>query len=119
MSNDFRFSRSGVFSRVLGISVLAAILFVAGCTTGNTSPAVNITGATSQVDQGKTVTLSASVSNDKNNAGVNWAITSGPGSLTGQTITGVTYNAPATVSTVATVVVTETSIAATRKNSTF
>lgn len=34
MFNDFRFSRGGVFSQVLGISALIAVLFVAGCTTG-------------------------------------------------------------------------------------
>jgi hypothetical protein len=81
-----RFTSIGVSARVLGTALLIVILFVAGCTT-TTSPAVNVTGATNQVDQGKTVALSAAVSNDVNAGGVSWAIASGPGTLTGQTAT--------------------------------
>src|SRR5712692_1839199 len=119
MIRDFRFSRIGVSARVLGIGLLIAILFVASCTTGPSSPAINIAGATNQIDQGKTVTLTASVTNDVNNGGVSWAITSGPGSLTGQTTAGVTYNAPSTVTSVTMVVVTATSIADKTKTASF
>lgn len=38
-----------------------------------------------------------SVNNDASNSGVSWSITSGPGTLTGSSITGVTYNAPTTL----------------------
>ena len=38
-----------------------------------------------------------SVNNDGSNSGVSWSITSGPGTLTASSTTGVTYNAPTTV----------------------
>ena len=38
-----------------------------------------------------------SVNNDASNSGVSWSITSGPGTLTASSNTGVTYNAPTTV----------------------
>ena len=113
-----RFTSIGVSARVLGSALLIVILFVAGCTT-TTSPAVNVTGATNQVDQGKTVALSAAVSNDVNAGGVTWAIASGPGTLTGQTATGVTYNAPSTVTSTTTVIVTATSVADKSKTANF
>src|SRR5258708_11924661 len=112
-----RFTSIGVSARLLGTALLA-ILFVAGCNT-TSAPAINVTGATNQVDQGKTVTLTAAVSNDVNAGGVSWAISSGPGTLTGQTATGVTYNAPATVTSVTTVVVTATSVADHTKTANF
>jgi Putative Ig domain len=118
MIRAYRFISTGVSARVLGTALLIAMLFVAGCNT-TSAPAVNITGATSQVDQGKTVTLTAAVSNDVNAGGVSWAITSGPGTLTGQSATGVTYNAPATVTSVTTVVVTATSVADHTKTANF
>jgi hypothetical protein len=118
MIRAFRFISTGVSARVLGSALLIAMLFVAGCNT-TSAPAINITGATSQVDQGKTVTLTAAVSNDVNAGGVSWAITSGPGTLTGQSATGVTYNAPATVTSVTTVVVTATSVADHTKTANF
>ncbi len=92
-------------------SLLLALVVFSGCTTGNNAPAVNITGSASQADQGKTVALTASVSNDTTNAGVTWAIASGPGSLSGETTSGATYNAPGTIASVTTVVVAATSIA--------
>src|SRR5258708_16477223 len=100
-----RFNSIGVSARVLGVAFLIAILFVAGCNT-TSSPAVNVTGATSQVDQGKTVTLTAAVSNDVNAGGVSWAVTHGPGTLPGQTASGLTPHSPTPVTSVTTVIVT-------------
>src|SRR5258706_6856490 len=113
-----RFTSIGVSARVLGTAFLIAILFVAGCNT-TSAPAINVTGATNQVDQGKTVALTAAVSNDVNAGGVSWTITSGPGTLTGQTATGVTYTDPATVTFVTIVVVTATSGAYHTKTANF
>jgi hypothetical protein len=93
------------------LSLLLALVVFSGCTTGNNAPAVNITGSASQADQGKTVALTASVSNDVTNAGVTWAIASGPGTLSGQTTSEATYNAPVSIASVTTVVVAATSVA--------
>lgn len=69
------------------------------------------------IDQGQNVNITASVSEGASNRGVNWSIASAGcasgvcGSLTNQTPASVTYNAPASVPAILTVVVTATSIA--------
>src|SRR5882672_8927519 len=45
MRSDFRCSRDGVFFRMLGLSILAALAFISGCATSNTvtiGPAANL-----------------------------------------------------------------------------
>ncbi|HVA93862.1 MAG TPA: immunoglobulin domain-containing protein [Candidatus Dormibacteraeota bacterium] len=98
-------------------SLLLAFVAISGCTPGNNAPAVSITASASQIDQGKTDALTASVSNDTTNAGVTWAIASGPGALSGQTTTGATYTAPASIASATTVVVAATSVASPTKTS--
>lgn len=61
------------------------------------------------IDQGETVVITASVANDSTNAGVQWSV-SGGGTLSAQTTTSATYNAPASVTTAFTATVTATSI---------
>jgi len=51
------------------------------------------TGATQALDQGQTVNITATVSNDSAAKGVGWVLTSGPGALSNQTTTGATYSA--------------------------
>lgn len=63
------------------------------------------------VDGADTVTLTATVTNDKNSAGVSWAISSGGGSLSSQTTTSATYTAPAATSSQQTITITATSVA--------
>jgi hypothetical protein len=65
-------------------------------------------GATASTSDGQTMSLSASVANDSAGAGVQWSV-SGGGSLSGQTTSAATYNAPTTGSGTATV--TATSVA--------
>lgn len=68
---------------------------------------------TTQVVEGQTQGLSATVSYDPSNQGVTWSLTppTGCGSLTGQTTTAATYQAPAPSPTAAcTVIATATSI---------
>jgi len=91
---------------------------LAGC--GGGSPAmvqsVSVTVATtaSTVDATDSVTLTASVDNDKNSAGVTWSV-SGGGALSNQTTSSAVYTAPAASSSALTVTVTATSVADTTK----
>ena len=62
------------------------------------------------VDGTDSVTVTASVTNDKNAAGVSWAV-SGGGTLTGSTTTSTTYTAPAATSSSQSITVTATSVA--------
>ena len=62
-----------------------------------TTPAsVTITqGSSISLDYGQTVNLTATVYHDATNAGVSWSLLGGPGALSNQTKTSVTYTAPA------------------------
>ena len=121
MFNDFRFSPKGVSGRVLGIATLMAIIFcVVGCGTPSkptVSVAISPAGPVT-LEQGGTASLTAAVTNDTASAGVTWSL-AGAGSLTGNTTTAVTYNAPATVTAASTATVTATSVAASTKTATF
>jgi hypothetical protein len=97
---------------------LLSAMMLCGC--GSSNPPISVTTAlpTAQTDQGFTVTVSATLTNDSSNKGVSWSL-NGPGSLSNQTPTGVTYNAPAPSnnSTVVTATVTATSVADDSKTS--
>ena len=97
------------------IAVLA--ITMAGCASSSShSVGVTITqGASASLDNGQTKTLAATVANDSKSAGVAWAISSGPGTLSGSTTSGTTYNAPASGAT-ATATVTATSVSDTSKS---
>jgi len=59
MLSDFRSLRRCVSAGLFGIMTLAAVFFVAGCST-NSSMAVSLsTGATQAVDQGQAVSITA------------------------------------------------------------
>jgi hypothetical protein len=79
---------------------------------GTPAISVSITSPASAptIQQGQTVNITAAVANDSANKGVTWSL-SGQGTLSGQTSTAVTYNAPATVTSNTTVTVTATSVA--------
>jgi hypothetical protein len=120
MFNDFRFC-SGRVSRVFGISALIAILFVAGCKTIPRKPTVGVAISPAgpvTLEQGGTASLTAAVTNDTASAGVTWSLT-GAGSLTGNTTTAVTYNAPASVTAASAATVKATSVADSSKTATF
>jgi len=82
---------------------------IAGCG-GSSTPSVAITASAIIVDATDTVTLTATVTNDQNSAGVTWTV-SGGGALSGITTTAATYTAPAATSSAQTVTVTVTSVA--------
>ncbi len=101
---------------------LGAVLTLAGCSnnanravTGTVGVASGVAlataGSATTLLEGTTLAVAASVPSDTTNAGVTWAITSGGGTLTGVSPSGVTYVAPASVTGAATVIITATSIA--------
>src|ERR1700741_2524356 len=98
----------GPVKRLLGCATLAvAISFLSGCT-GNGHPAIGVAlspSSTQSIDQGQTVTLTVTVSNDSKGQGVTWSL-SGVGMLSSGPSAGKEiYTAPASVTsnTVATV----------------
>lgn len=70
------------------------------------------------VDQGQTVSVTATVAADPSNKGVTWSLT-GNGALSGQTATAVTYTAPASIAAASTATITATSVFDTTKNQTL
>jgi hypothetical protein len=85
-------------------------LGLSGCGGTSAQPiAIGLTSSANGIDQGQTVSITASVRNDPKNAGVQWSV-SGGGTLSGQSTTSVTYNAPASVTSAFTATVTATSI---------
>jgi hypothetical protein len=63
------------------------------------------------LDQGKTVNVTATVTSDPASKGVNWSLSAGAaGTLSNSTSSSVTYNAPATLTTASSPVLTATSI---------
>ena len=70
---------------------LGLLIFIAGCSSG--SHPVNLTfpsGATQALDNGQSLSITVDGAGSK---GVMWSL-SGPGTLSNQTLTSVTYNAP-------------------------
>ncbi len=99
----------------LFVVVMAAAL--TGCG-GHSNPiSIAVTAAASTVDGADTTTLTATVTNDKNAAGVTWSV-SGAGTLTNTTTTSATYTAPAPISSSQTATITATSIADSTKTGT-
>lgn len=105
-------------------TLLAVGLLTAGMTacgggsassTTNNPPPPSITvaltpSAAQALDQGQTLSITATVSNDSSNKGVTWSV-SGGGTLSNQTAAAVTYTAPASVTGATTATVTATSAA--------
>ena len=87
----------GILRRLrLQVSVAAALFAVAGlsgCSGGSKPIALTFQGGVAQaIDNGQSVIITV---NGAGPQGVKWSLTSGPGSLSNQTPTSVTYNAPA------------------------
>jgi len=92
----------------LALGILVCVSFGSGCSSSS-SITITLTPSTSQtVDPGANLSITAAVANDSSNKGVAWSLT-GPGTLSGQTITAVTYTAPAVASSNSTATVTATS----------
>lgn len=83
--------------------------------------AISLTPSAAQtVEQTQTTAVTAAVSNDPMTKGVTWSLNAGAkGTLSGQTATGVTYNAPASVTVASTDTITATSVFDTTKTATL
>jgi hypothetical protein len=103
------------FSFVLLSAALSALIGCSSSNTSNSSPTVSVSpNVQRSVDQGQSVSLTASVANDSSSQGVKWTVqcaVSDCGALSNQTSTSVTYTAPATVTSNVSSTVTATSIA--------
>ena len=90
--------------------ILLVTLSLSGCGGVSNQPiTVGLTSSATGIDQAQTATLAASIGNDSKNAGVTWTV-SGGGTLSGQTTSAATYNAPATVASGFTATVIATSV---------
>ena len=100
----------------LALAILAASGLLASCSSSNGSTpvgvpiTVSVSASATNINQGGSTTITATVTGDTTNSGVTWS-QSGPsgGTLTNVTTTSVTYNAPASVSNSATASITATS----------
>src|SRR5207245_5187118 len=111
------FRRSTGFTFALILLGLLPAMFTAGCAT---SPPISVSlspSSAQSIQQGQTVSISATVANDTSNKGVTWSLSgsgcSGAacGSLTNQTFDSVTYNAPTSIPADLNVTLTATSMA--------
>ena len=91
----------------LGLVALLT-LGLSGCGASSHPISVSATAASNTVDGTDTTTITATVANDKNAAGVNW--TTSAGTLSGSTTTSTTLKVPAATSSAQTITVTATSI---------
>ena len=82
---------------------------------------ITLTPSTAQtLEQTQTLNVTAAVAGDSATKGVTWSLNSGAaGTLSNQTATSVTYNAPATVTTASSPVLTATSVSDNTKTSTL
>ena len=94
------------------------MLSLSGCGgTASQSIGISLTSPNaSGIDQGQTASITAAVTNDGKNAGVQWSLSS-DGTLSAQTTTSVTYTAPASVAKTFLGTVTATSITDPTKSS--
>ncbi|MGB4784645.1 MAG: putative Ig domain-containing protein [Candidatus Acidiferrum sp.] len=78
--------------RLPALSLCLMVAVLEGCSTGSQTIALTFpSGSAQTIDNGQSVTITV---NGAGTQGVTWSL-SGPGSLTNQTSTSVTYNAPA------------------------
>lgn len=95
---------------LVALGILVCALFFAGCSSSH-STTITLSPATGQtLNPGQTVTITATVANDKNNQGVTWSL-SGSGALSANTPTSVVYTAPTGASASITATITATSVA--------
>jgi hypothetical protein len=112
-----------------GSCLLALALILSGCGGGSsrtiptgtigttTGVALSTSTGTAQIQQGANFVVTATVTNDVNNAGVTWTLVGG-GALTNVTTKTVTYTAPTGITGATTPLLTATSIHDTTKSAT-
>src|SRR3977135_4003264 len=87
--------REGAMKKALLFS-LFVLVFISGCGANSAPAPIAVTlstGATQALDQGQSVTITATVANDSTGKGVTWSLASGPGAIASQTTTSVAYSA--------------------------
>ena len=99
------------------VALFVSAVFLSGCGGSSKPPSVAVTASAATVDGTDTVTLTATVTNDKATDGVSWSV-SGGGTLSNTTTTSATYTAPAATASAQTVTVTATSVADATKTGT-
>ena len=95
----------------VALFVLAMATVMSGC--GSSAPAISVSVSPSPpqaIDQSQTVAVMATVTNDRNAAGVTWTLT-GPGSLSSSGGLSITYISPANLTSSQQATVTVTSVA--------
>jgi hypothetical protein len=95
---------------VLVCAFSVPLLFFAGCSNSPRPISVSLSSPATQTDQGLTIPVTASLTNDTSLAGVSWTLT-GPGSLSNASVNAVTFVAPANVPNQVTTLLTATSVA--------
>jgi hypothetical protein len=107
-------------------TLLATIIsvFVSGCGGGTPPPAISVNAFSSAqtIDEGRSASITAGVTNDLANRGVTWSVSGSGcagaacGTLSNQTPTSVTYTAPSTVTASLSIQVVATSVADSTKS---
>lgn len=101
-------------SPTLGVLYFLIALVFAGCSSSSKPVSVSLSpGAAQTIDQGQSVSITATLTNDSASKGVTWSL-SGSGTLANETATSVTYDAPASVSSSVSATVTATSVASSK-----
>src|ERR1017187_9435686 len=108
------------------VLIVSGLLFLCGCGGGKpAAPVMSVSLSPSTqtaMDQGQTLSYTATVANDSGGSGVSWSMSgttctgTACGTFSGKTTSGATYNAPTPVSSNMTVKVTATSVADSTKS---
>ncbi|MFZ0393775.1 MAG: FG-GAP-like repeat-containing protein [Terracidiphilus sp.] len=102
--------------RVRAAIGLLSIVFLCSCSSSTPPISVQLSPSAAQTDQGGSVHIAATLTNDSSARGVLWSL-NGPGSLTGQSTLSVNYLAPSNGLGVQNAIITATSVADTAKTS--
>jgi hypothetical protein len=113
---------SGTFTFTVKVTDSLGYTATTGGLSITINPAISVTlnpAGPATLDQGKSQLVKATVSNDPNNAGVNWSAVTGSGTLSSSTATSTIYNAPASVTSAGSATFTATSKTDPTKSATF
>jgi dienelactone hydrolase len=107
---------------LMAVGCLSAAI-LSGCGDGTSTPppvlSISFSGGSSKtIVQGQSVTITAIIQNDPSAQGVTWKFT-GPGALSKQTTMSVEYDAPASVASNVTAMITATAVADPTKSAPF
>jgi hypothetical protein len=102
----------------LALGILVCLSFGPGCSSSSSITITLSPSTTQTVDPGQSLAITATLTNDSSNKGVAWSLT-GPGTLTNETLTSVTYVAPTVASANSSATVTATSNANTSVTATL